>query len=55
MFRDAIDALMEAATSKPDVMIFDADTPVSGPLDFGDVVSLDAQFKPVLLIAVGRS
>ncbi len=52
MFRDAIDALMEAATSKPDVMVFDTDTPVSGPLDFGDVVSLDSQFKSVVLIAV---
>ncbi len=52
VFRDALDALMEAATSKPDVMVFDTDTPVSGPLDFGDVVSLDSQFKSVVLIAV---
>ena len=52
MFRDAVDVLMEAATWKPDVMVFDAGTPVSGSLDFGDVVSLDSQCKSVVLIAV---
>ena len=52
VFRDALDALMEAARSKPDVMVFDADTPVLGSLDFGDVISRDPQFKSVGLIAV---
>ncbi len=51
VFRDALDALMEAARSKPDVMVFDADTPLLGSLDFADVVSRDPQFKSVALIA----
>ncbi len=52
MFRHALDALMEAARSKPDVMVFDADTPVLGSLDFADVVSRDPQFKSLALIAI---
>ncbi len=51
VFRDALDALMEAARSKPDVMVFDADMPLLGSLDFADVVSRDPQFKSVALIA----
>ena len=51
VFRDALDALMEAARSKPDVMVFDADTPLLGSLDFADVVSRDLQFQSVALIA----
>ncbi len=52
VFSDALDVLMEAARSKPDLMVFDADTPVSGSLDFADVVSRDPQFKSVALIAI---
>lgn len=52
VFADALDALMAAAESKPDIIVFDADTPVLGSLDFADVVSRDPQFKPVALIAV---
>ena len=52
VFRDALDALMEAARSKPDVMVFDVDTPVLGSLDFAHVVSHDPQFKSVELIAI---
>lgn len=43
---------MEAARSKPDVMVFDADTPVLGSLNFADVVSRDPQFKSLALIAI---
>lgn len=52
VFRDALDTLMEAAKSNPDLMVFDADTPVLGSLDFADVVSRDPQFKSVTLIAI---
>lgn len=52
VFCDSLDALMEAARSKPDLMVFDADTPVLGSLDFADVVSSDPQFKSVALIAI---
>ena len=52
VFHDALDALREAAKSKPDLMVFDRDTPVLGSLDFSDVVSRDPQFKFVTLIAV---
>jgi CheY-like chemotaxis protein len=54
VFHDALDALMEAARSKPGIMIFDADTPVLGSLDFADVVSRDPQFGTVGLIAIIR-
>ena len=52
VFGDSLDAFMEAARSKPDLMVFDADTPVLGSLDFADVVSRDPQFKSVALIAI---
>jgi CheY-like chemotaxis protein len=52
VFHDALDALMEAARSKPDSIAFDADTPVLGSLDFADVVSRDPQFRTVALIAI---
>lgn len=52
VFRDAIDALMAAVKSNPDVMVFDADTPLLGSLDFADVVSRNAQFNAVALIVV---
>ena len=51
VFYDALDALMRAARSKPDVMVFDAATPLLGSMDFADVVSRDPQFKSVALIA----
>jgi CheY-like chemotaxis protein len=52
VFHDALDALMVAARSKPDLMVFDADNSVLGSLDFADVVSRDPQFKAVVLIAI---
>lgn len=52
VFGDSLDALMEAARSRPDLIVFDADTPVLGSLDFADVVSSDRQFKSVALIAI---
>jgi len=52
VFRDALDALRQAARSKPDLMVFDADLPVVGSLDFADVVSRDPQFKSVALLAI---
>lgn len=52
VFRYAIDALMAAVRSKPDVMVFDADTPLLGSLDFADVVSRNVQFRSVRLVVV---
>lgn len=52
VFHDALDALMEAARSKPDIMIFDAGTPLLGSLEFAEVVSRYHQFKTVALIAI---
>lgn len=52
VFRDALDALMEAARSKPNVIVFDAGTPVLGSLDFADLVLRDPQFQSVALIAI---
>ena len=52
VFEDALDALMEAAKSMPDLIIFDADTPVLGSLDFADVMLRDPQFKAVVLLAI---
>lgn len=52
VFRDALDALMEAARSRPDVIAFDTDTPVLGSLEFADIVSRDPQFETAVLIAI---
>ena len=52
VFRDALDALVEAAKSKPDIMVFDAGTPMLGSLDFADAIVRDRQFKSVALIAI---
>lgn len=52
VFHDALDALMEAARLKPNLMIFEADMPLLGSVDFADVISRDPQFKSVALIAI---